>query len=68
MGRFSSIQGGAKTFPKTEPEAVKVSTPVVVPVLGQGMQAAAEEYHADNKSFIGTCPDCGLQLEFSECG
>jgi ribonucleoside-diphosphate reductase alpha chain len=45
-------------------------TPVVVPVSVQGgMQAAEEEYHADNKSVIGTCPDCGSQLEFAEgCG
>jgi ribonucleoside-diphosphate reductase alpha chain len=41
--------------------------PVVVPVSGQGgAQAESEEYHADNKSFIGTCPDCGSQLEFAE--
>ena len=44
-----------------------VATPVVVPVSGQGgAQSEAEEYHADNKSFIGTCPDCGSQLEFAE--
>src|SRR5688572_2562995 len=44
-----------------------VATPVVVPVSGQGgAQAEADEYHADNKSFIGTCPDCGSQLEFAE--
>ncbi len=46
--------------------ATPVSTPIVIPVSGQGMQAEAEEYHADNKSFIGTCPDCGSQLEFAE--
>jgi ribonucleoside-diphosphate reductase alpha chain len=47
--------------------ATPVGTPVVVPVSGQGgAQSEAEEYHADNKSFIGTCPDCGSQLEFAE--
>jgi hypothetical protein len=30
------------------------------------VRRAEEEYHADNKSFIGTCPDCGSQLEFAE--
>jgi ribonucleoside-diphosphate reductase alpha chain len=43
-----------------------VATPVVVPVSVQGGAQAEEEYHADNKSFIGTCPDCGSQLEFAE--
>ena len=43
-----------------------VETPVVVPVSVQGGMQAEEEYHADNKSFIGTCPDCGSQLEFAE--
>jgi len=47
--------------------ATPATSPVVVPVSGQGgSQAEAEEYHADNKSFIGTCPDCGSQLEFAE--
>jgi ribonucleoside-diphosphate reductase alpha chain len=32
----------------------------------QGGAQAEEEYHADNKSFIGTCPDCGSSLEFAE--
>ena len=45
--------------------ATPVSTPVVVPVSGQGGEQM-EEYRADNKSFIGTCPDCGSQLEFAE--
>ena len=46
--------------------ATPVSTPVVVPVSAQSGMQAEEEYHADNKSFIGTCPDCGSQLEFAE--
>jgi ribonucleoside-diphosphate reductase alpha chain len=55
--------GEYPAFESTTP----VSTPVVVPVSGQGgVQAESEEYHADNKSFIGTCPDCGSQLEFAE--
>lgn len=43
-----------------------VSTPVVVPVSAQTGMQAEEEYRADNRSFIGTCPDCGSQLEFAE--
>ncbi|NUQ11049.1 MAG: vitamin B12-dependent ribonucleotide reductase [Gemmatimonadaceae bacterium] len=43
-----------------------VSTPVVIPVSAQAGMQAEEEYRADNKSFIGTCPDCGSQLEFAE--
>ena len=39
---------------------------MVVPVSGQGGTQAEEEYRADDKSFIGTCPDCGSQLEFAE--
>ena len=51
-------------YPAFEP--TPVSTPVVAPMSGQGGAQAEEEYHADNKSFIGTCPDCGSQLEFAE--
>src|SRR5262245_49972406 len=53
--------GEYPAFPMTP-----VETPGVVPVSVQGGAQAEEEYHADNKSFIGTCPDCGSQLEFAE--
>jgi ribonucleoside-diphosphate reductase alpha chain len=56
----------SREFPAFE-SATPASQPVVVPLSGQGgMQAESEEYQVDDKSFIGTCPDCGSQLEFAE--
>ncbi|NUP71618.1 MAG: vitamin B12-dependent ribonucleotide reductase [Gemmatimonadaceae bacterium] len=47
-----------------------VSEPVVVrgPVLGQGGQQTEMRYEAYNggETFMGTCPDCGSQLEYAE--
>jgi ribonucleoside-diphosphate reductase alpha chain len=42
--------------------------PVVVPVTRgtSDMQPAHEAYAPSAESFIGTCPDCGSQLEFAE--
>lgn len=47
-----------------EPPAVKV--PVNVrPVGGQGEQMETSRYD-NGESFMGTCPDCGSQLEYAE--
>jgi ribonucleoside-diphosphate reductase alpha chain len=43
-----------------------VSAPAVIPVNAGGGVEAELEYVDDAKSFIGTCPDCGSQLEFAE--
>jgi len=47
-------------------QATPVSTPVVVPVSADAGAQMEMEYVDDAKSFIGTCPDCGSQLEFAE--
>ena len=42
------------------------ATPVVAPANGSAAHFAAEAYATAAESFIGTCPDCGSQLEFAE--
>lgn len=60
------LRGQSGEYPAFE-SVTPIATPVVVPVSGQGgAQSEAEEYQADNKSFIGTCPDFGSQPEFAE--
>ena len=39
---------------------------VIAPVNGSAAHFAAEAYASAAASFIGTCPDCGSQLEFAE--
>lgn len=46
--------------------ATPVPAPVVIPVNAGGGVEAELEYVDDARSFIGTCPDCGSQLEFAE--
>ncbi len=43
-----------------------VASPVAIPVNAGGGVEAELEYVDDARSFIGTCPDCGSQLEFAE--
>ena len=52
-------------YPAME-QTTPVSTPVVVPVSADAGAQMEMEYVDDAKSFIGTCPDCGSQLEFAE--
>jgi ribonucleoside-diphosphate reductase alpha chain len=52
-------------YPALE-QATPVSTPVVVPVSAGGGTQAELGFEDGAKSFIGTCPDCGSQLEFAE--
>jgi ribonucleoside-diphosphate reductase alpha chain len=42
--------------------------PVAVPVASSGGAQSQYEFEAVNRdqSFIGTCPDCGSQMEFAE--
>jgi ribonucleoside-diphosphate reductase alpha chain len=48
--------------------AAVTSTPSSPTGAPNGMvgQPAIERYTGDSESFIGTCPDCGSQLEFAE--
>jgi len=44
-----------------------IETPVVVRTSGATQeQLSFDAYEDASKSFIGTCPDCGSQLEYAE--
>ena len=54
--------------PGETPAMEHVSSPVVAPVSGDSASGAQMQLEAfdDARAFIGTCPDCGSQLEFAE--
>jgi len=45
---------------------VSVPAPVHVPASAAGQQAEMERLMHDTGEFIGSCPDCGSQLEYAE--
>jgi ribonucleoside-diphosphate reductase alpha chain len=53
-------------FPAVEqvPEMADVVRPASTPRTAEQMEM--EGFSDDARSFIGTCPDCGSQLEFAE--
>jgi ribonucleoside-diphosphate reductase alpha chain len=54
-------------MPAIEQVPEMAPVPVVRPVASQAdMQMEMESFSDESKSFIGTCPDCGSQLEFAE--
>jgi len=51
----------------TPPSSVAVPVPVPVTISSSaGAQAQAERNMRDTGEFIGSCPDCGSQLEYAE--
>ena len=58
---------GSQTPMGVTPPGV-VAEPVVVRTTGQGGAQMQSEYQAYNggETFMGTCPDCGSQLEYAE--
>lgn len=58
-------QGVQQDLLGAAPRAVAAPAPVSAPVSGTQPQASFEGY-ASNEVFMGTCPDCGSQLEFAE--
>jgi ribonucleoside-diphosphate reductase alpha chain len=49
-----------------EQQAQTQSTPMSMPVVSQGGAQMQFEAMSGGDAFIGTCPDCGSQLEFAE--
>jgi ribonucleoside-diphosphate reductase alpha chain len=50
----------------TTPSMPQAQVPVYVPVSAGGGQQQMEQNAHDQGAFIGSCPDCGSQLEYAE--
>ena len=61
-------QGVQQELPGVQPVAVAAPAPVVVRTSGQAGGQTEMSYEAYNggETFMGTCPDCGSQLEYAE--
>ena len=71
MRAKQGVQQELMVQPTTESQNPMVSAPVTMPVTmatGKGGEAMMFEASGDSggQAFIGTCPDCGSQLEFAE--
>jgi ribonucleoside-diphosphate reductase alpha chain len=64
MRTKNGVQGELLTT--TAEQQVPTMTPQAMPVVSQGGAQMQFEAMSGGDAFIGTCPDCGSQLEFAE--